>query len=93
MCQLDNLLAIEALDAIEWTPGAAHPGGADPRWHEMYHRILDAGKSLQVVQLGGNEVVPFLVIFGGAGIHLLTSCNTMKEYEQLQKAVEPYYSS
>lgn len=92
MCHLDNLLAIDELDAIEWTPGAAHPGGADSRWHDMYRRILDAGKSIQVVQIEPHEVVPFLDIFGGAGMHLLTYCSSMADYEQLQKAVEPYYA-
>lgn len=92
ICQLDNLLEIKALDAIEWTPGAAHPGGADPRWHELYRRILDAGKSVQVVSVEPEEIIPLLDIFGGAGMHILSECHSMAQYEQLQKQLEPYYA-
>lgn len=91
ICHLDNLLAIEDLDAIEWTPGAAHPGGADERWHEMYQRILDAGKSVQVVQIEPEEIVPLLDKFGGAGMHILSHCDTPQQLEQLAKDLEPYY--
>ena len=91
ICQLDNLLAIDELDAVEWTPGAANPGGADQRWHEMYRRTLDAGKSVQVIQIEPEEIIPLLDIFGGAGMHILSHCRTMEQYEQLQKDLEPYY--
>jgi len=92
ICQLDNLLDIEELDAIEWTPGAAHPGGADKRWHDLYRRILDAGKSVQAVGVEPEEIVPLLDIFGGAGMHILSYCRSMQQYEQLAKDLEPYYA-
>ena len=68
---LDALLEIEALDAIEWTPGDGHPGGAAPCWHEMYRRILAAGKSLQVVQIDLDEIGPFIDAIGNQGIYFL----------------------
>ena len=92
ICQLDNLLAIEELDAIEWTPGAANPGGADPRWDDIYRRTLAAGKSVQVVQIEADEIIPLLDKFGGAGMHILSQATSQAQYEQLQKDLEPYYA-
>ncbi len=43
------LLAIEPLDAIEWTPQAGIEPGGNRRWHDLYRRILAAGKSVQVL--------------------------------------------
>ena len=42
MHHLDSLLAIEALDAIEWTPQAGIESGGHPRWYPLYKRIIDA---------------------------------------------------
>ncbi|MCP4752919.1 MAG: hypothetical protein GY866_18690, partial [Proteobacteria bacterium] len=44
---LDALLDIDALDAIEWTPNDGELLGGDPKWFDLYRRILDAGKSVQ----------------------------------------------
>jgi 5-methyltetrahydrofolate--homocysteine methyltransferase len=42
----DHLLSIPRLDVLQWTPGA----GVEPSWHRrwwpIYHKTLDAGKSL-----------------------------------------------
>ena len=38
MHQLEPLLEIEELDAIEWTPQAGIEGGGHPRWYDMYRR-------------------------------------------------------
>jgi len=44
----DLLLGIEALDMLQWTPGA----GAEPTWHEhwwpYYHRTFEAGKKMLI---------------------------------------------
>jgi 5-methyltetrahydrofolate--homocysteine methyltransferase len=50
---LDALLAIEELDGIQWVPG---DGQAEPAcWVDVYRKILDSGKKLQVV--GGLSTV------------------------------------
>ncbi len=49
ICHLDHLLAIDSLRAIEWTPQAGIEGGAHERWFPLYKRILDAGKSVQIM--------------------------------------------
>jgi hypothetical protein len=68
---LDALLEIDALDAIEWTPGDGHPGAADPCWYEMYRRILAAGKSLQVVDIDLDQVGQFIDTIGNQGLYFL----------------------
>ena len=49
MHHVDHLLAIDALNAIEWTPQAGIEGGGSPRWYDLYRRILAGGKGVQAV--------------------------------------------
>ena len=46
LTHLDSLLQIEALDGVQWIPGA----GARPisEWPEVYRKISDAGKKIQL---------------------------------------------
>lgn len=59
---LDTLLELDSLDGIQWVYGA----GAGPalRWLDVYRRIQDAGKCLQIVGYYGLEefraVAPYL---------------------------------
>ncbi len=43
---LDSLLAIEELDGVQWIPGAGRKPFAE--WPEVYRKIRDAGKLLQM---------------------------------------------
>lgn len=90
LCHLDSLLGIDALDAIEWTPQAGIEDGADPRWHEMYRMILDAGKSVQVVGVGKEEILPLLDAIGGKGVYVMTHFASADEAEILMPKVEQY---
>ena len=74
LCHLDHLLAIEPLDAIEWTPDPTVPGGGSPEWYPLYRRILGAGKSVQAIGVKPDEVIPLLDAVGGKGIYI--SVNT-----------------
>ena len=91
MVHLDSLLAIEALDAIEWTPQAGIETGGHKRWHELYRRILAAGKSVQVVNVELDEVLPLLDAIGSKGVYLLIQFKTEAEAEQALKLAAPYY--
>jgi len=91
MVHLDTLLQIEPLDAIEWTPQAGIETGGHKRWHEMYRRILAAGKSVQVVNVELNEVVPLLDTIGPKGVYMLIQFKDEAEAEQVSKLVAPYY--
>jgi hypothetical protein len=90
VCHLDSLLSIEELDAIEWTPQAGIEGGGHPRWFDMYKRILDAGKSVQIVGAQRDEVLPLLDAIGGKGVYVITNFSSDKEAEALMTEAEQY---
>jgi len=82
VCHLDSLLKIEALDAIEWTPETGDPGWHE-RWHPLYKRILDAGKSLQVVGVPVDKIEFVLNATGANGVFLITG---FKDREDVERA-------
>lgn len=67
-CHLDSLLAIDALDAIEYQP--VHTDGGNPKWWSDYKKILGAGKCLQIVNCKRKDVIPTLNEIGGKGVFL-----------------------
>jgi len=87
---LDALLAIDALDAIEWTPNPKVPSGGDPAWYDLYHRILAGKKSVQAVGVHPDEVLPLLDAVGGKGMYIMTSFDSIAQAEELAQQVEPY---
>jgi hypothetical protein len=91
LCHLDHLLAIEPLNAIEWTPDPKVPGGGSPEWYPLYRRILDAGKSVQAVGVGLDEVIPLLDAVGGQGMYIsVNSGGDRAAFERLAGRVEVY---
>ena len=91
MAHLDSLLQIEPLDAIEWTPQAGIETGGHKRWHEMYRRILAAGKCVQVVNVELDEIQPLLDTLGPKGVYMLIQFKDQAEADKVRKMVEPYY--
>ena len=90
ICHLDSLLAIESLDAIEWTPDPQVPDGGDPHWYPMYRKILAAGKSLQIVSIAPRQIIPLLDAVGGKGIYILTGFHNRAEAEEIVRKAEQY---
>ncbi len=87
---LDSLLKIDALDAIEWTPQSGIEGGGHPRWHAMYRKILEAGKSVQAIGVTPQEVVPLLDACGTRGMYIMCYTHTQDEAEQVLAATGKY---
>ncbi len=87
---LDLLLGIDALDAIEWTPDPTVPGGGDPVWFPMYRRILDAGKSVQVLNVAPAQIVPLLDAIGGKGVYVMTFFANEQEANALVELTAGY---
>ena len=92
LCHLDSLLGIDALDAIEWTPDPTVPKGGSPHWYGLYRRILEAGKSVQVVNCRAAEVIPLLDAIGGRGVYLcnINGLTTVEAAEKLLADIEQY---
>jgi hypothetical protein len=90
VCQLNNLLGIERLNAIEWTPQAGLPGGGSPRWYDLYRRILAAGKGVQAVGVEYDEVIPLLDAVGPKGLYIMTSAPSEEAARRLEERVERY---
>jgi hypothetical protein len=87
---LDALLEIEPLDAIEWTPQAGIETGGHPRWYDLYRRILAGGKSVQVVNVEPDEVLPLLDAIGRKGVYILIQFKNEREAEKVLERVGNY---
>jgi hypothetical protein len=92
VCHLDALLAIDELDAIEWTPQAGIENGGDPRWYPLYRRILDGGKSVQIVGVSIEQLKPLLDAVGGRGVYVLGSFRSADEVEKAIGTAERFRS-
>jgi hypothetical protein len=88
--KLDELLAIDALDAVEWTPQAGIEGGGDPRWYDIYRRILAAGKSAQAIGVTVEELKPLLDAVGPKGMYIMMWPSSMAEAERALEIAAAY---
>lgn len=82
--KLDSLLAIDALDAIEWTPDPKSLPGTDPSWYPMYRRILEAGKSVQIISVAPEKVVRLFDDLGDKGLYLLCDFTSARQAESVE---------
>ncbi len=89
---LDVLLEIDTLQAIEWTPRYSSQGdtGGKPKFYDLYRRILDAGKSVQAIHVQSEEVLPLLDAVGPKGMFITTHCKSQDEADELAAKVEAY---
>ncbi len=87
---VDALLEIEELNAIQWTPGVGEPQGGDPKWYELYRRILAGGKSIMACWVTLNELRPLLDNVGNNGLNILMDFKNEKEIEQAIRILEEY---
>jgi len=87
---LDSLLKIDALDAIEWTPQAGKPTGSDPMWWDMYKKILDGGKSLQIIGAMKREVPEMVKALGTTkGLYIeMADLGSRTEAEEFRNSIK-----
>ena len=65
---LDLLLGLDDLDAVQWVYGAG--AGPAAKWIEVYQRIRDAGKAMQVLADDGDDALAVLDAVGPKGVWL-----------------------
>ena len=87
---LDALLKIEPLDGIEWTPQSGAEPGWHERWHPLYKRVLDAGKSLQVVGVPVEKIDFVLNVTGTQGVYIVTEINNPDDMARAAKILEKW---
>jgi hypothetical protein len=87
---LDELLALDDLDAIQWTAGAGRPGGGDPSWYELYRRILGAGKCVMATEVRPQEVIPLLDAVGPRGLYIVTRAGNEEQARDLEERAQRY---
>ena len=82
---LDLLLAIPALNAIQWVPGSGHDEIL--QWVPIIKKIQTMKKSVQVY-VRPCEVLPLLDEVSGEGLCMTTHCGSADEADQLLAAVQ-----
>lgn len=87
---LNAILEINEINAIQWTPGVGEPQGGDPRWYELYKKVLSGGKSIMANWVTLDELQPLLDNVGNQGLHISMDCHTEKEIDQALKIIDKY---
>ena len=89
---LEALLEIAPLEAIEWTPVGIARGesGGRAEWYSLYKRILAAGKSVQAINVAYDDVIPLLDACGGKGMYVSTWAPSEEAARRLEERVGGY---
>jgi len=90
MRHVDALLEIEELNAVQWTPGVGEPQGGDPRWYDLYKKILAGGKSVMANWVTLDELQPLLDNVGNQGLHINVDFKSEKDIDTALEIVEKY---
>jgi len=64
--------------------------GGNTRWYDPHRRILEAGKSVQAVDIRPDEVLPLLDTVRGKGRYIIADIKTEMECEKINRLIEPY---
>jgi hypothetical protein len=89
---VNQLIELDNLDAIEWTPQAGIEQGGNERWYDLYKKILDSGKSVQIIGVKPNEVMPIVKKLGKQGVYIFLDSNNLsfEEANELYKRVKDF---
>jgi hypothetical protein len=83
---VDQLIALDKLNCIQWVPGDGQAPQQDERWFPLYRKILDGGKGLQV-RLQADKVVEFVKRFGSRGVYIITGTKTEAQGRELMRTL------
>ena len=86
----DHLLSLPQINAIQWTPGAGAETVASKYWWPLYHKTIEAGKKMVLLNLEGLDTLRiFKKEFGPKLKHFLISvqAQSLAEAEEILKIV------
>jgi len=95
---VDALMEIEALDALQFEPGAGKPDGGNEVWYPIYEKVRAAGKSLWVYLRDGGyddwvrSADRLVNRFGSDGLYLLFPDMEEEQAYRLIDRAEKYWS-
>ena len=87
---LDAVLELKQLNAVQWTPGVGQPQGGDPRWYDLYKKVLASGKSVMINWVQLNELEALLDNIGTQGLNIQMDFKSEKDIEKALNIVEKY---
>lgn len=83
---LDDILSISELNAVQWVPGAGNPGVFS--WIDVYQKILNAGKSVQVLGVSPSDLDELMELLPAKGVWLcMTGIHNLEEAEAVMKKI------
>ena len=85
MRHVDALLEMEHLNAIQWTPGVGQPQGGDPRWYDLYKKILSKNKSIMINWVTLDELRPLIDNIGTDGLNIQMDFKSEREIDEAMK--------
>ena len=85
LVHLEDILKLEKLDVLQWTPGAGKPDGGDEQWDFIYEKALDAGKRIYAL-VHPKNLARFVTRFGGKGVYIVTQATGPEMADQLVAA-------
>jgi hypothetical protein len=87
---LDAILEIEELNAVQWTPGVGQPQGGDPKWFDLYRKIMAKGKSIMPCWVEVDELKPLLDAVGAEGLNILMHFQSEKDIDAALKIADSF---
>jgi hypothetical protein len=83
---LDDILAIKAIDAIQWVPGDGQP--VMWKWSEVLEKCRAAGKGLQMYHCNSEQVKAIHKEMGPKGMMYTVASSSIDEVEELATWLE-----
>ena len=68
--------------------GAGRPGIRDAMWFDLYKRLLDAGKSVQIGGIDSDDARSIFDAFGTKGVYVSVKVSTEDKANEIRKYAE-----
>ncbi len=85
---LDDILAIEGINAIQWVPGAGQPRTLE--WMDVLHKIQDAGKGLWLYDWSIDEIKEHFKELKPEGLVFTVGSRSQREADDLIRYVKTH---